>query len=266
MNSLRASFRRNRRTEFIEALHSHFLQKDIRSASRVSGDTFANVDKDVNEQILALLTRCKAQGSMDSCSVSVRASSLGGLGVFATTALHRGSVVALYPGEVHSPADLRNAGGSAGLDPTFTNEYVMFSNTGMLFNGGIQPESTRVTEWTDACPAAVGQRINHPALESGPPNVVCWPTVLTVDQAEDLRSVIPNTRARDGRAARQCRHLLGIVCTDDISEGTELLLDYRLEAGMNETEVAELPSWYHPVPDPDRPVYAYDGPWFRWPF
>ena len=149
----------NSRREFIFDLHAHFLAKDTAAAASVETEIkigtdrpqalFAEVDREVNEQLLALLHRCKASvsGASDA-GVSISRSNAGvngasaGQGVFATEPLARGRVVALYPGSVYSPEELRNCGGTAEIDPTHDNEYIIFTNQGMLFDGrAAQPDT-----------------------------------------------------------------------------------------------------------------------------
>ena len=126
-------------------------------------------------------------------------------------------------------------------------------------------------------------------MNHGQPNVLAWGCDLTVPEAARYSAVIPNhgrsaspsaetvasAAADDGSAAVNYsggtpgaavppHTLLALVTLRDLAAGEELLLDYRLELGMDERDIAAgigLPSWYVAVPcvDATRPRWAQQG-------
>ena len=219
----------------------------------------------------------------------------GGRGVFAAADIAAGRVISLYPGQVYTAQQLMELGGSAAIDPHCENEYLFFRiQDGVCYDASpaaMQQQALLQHDFAvplraraQAVHLGLGHLMNH-----GPPNVLAWGCDLTVPEAVRHSAIIPNhecgasssaatvaSAAVDGgNAAVECsggtsgtavppRTLLALVTLCDLAAGEELLLDYRLELGMDERDIAAgigLPSWYVAVPclDATRPRWAQQG-------
>ena len=290
----RSGSRDGARSKFIDELHAHMEAVDLAAAIEALGIEGKGDDAALSVEIGVLARTMRLLNALEFDEVphclEVRPSPLcasdsgdggaaAGLGVFATAPIAAGSVVAMYPGGVYTASQLRSVGGSRFVDPHGCNDYVMFrSSDGACFDAApvVDPSSCAqgdpTAHWSDATrAAAVGHLLNHasaaaPGPQQQPPNALPWPLDLEERDAARLAPYLPNY---DGMAfhamsierPRPSTALLAILTTHAIAADEELLIDYRLELGLDpaSAEYAEaLPPWYAPVPDLSgtRPVWS----------
>eukprot|EP00936_MAST-01D_sp_MAST-1D-sp1_P002352 g2352.t1 len=277
---------------YLEALHKHVMTADTQAMAAVLGTSAvaADVDAEVRRQVLALLDRAGC-GASAADPLRVMMSPIGGnggRGVFAAADIAAGRVISLYPGQVYTAQQLMELGGSAAIDPHGENEYLFFrTRDGVCYDASpaamqrqalLQHDfAVPVRARAQAVHLGLGHLMNH-----GPPNVLAWGCDLTVPEAVQHSAIIPNHESGASSSAATVasaaveysggtpgtavppRTLLALVTLCDLAAGEELLLDYRLEFGMDERDIAAgigLPSWYIAVPclDATRPRWTQQG-------
>jgi len=195
-----------------------------------------------------------------------------GQGVFVSSEVEAGTVVALYPGKVYLPfqvnrledevhrqrgSQAEGAAMQAYYDlfgtPDNRNPHVVQRFDGVTINGRDGSVSHKPNYF------AVGHKINHPP-KGLMPNVMVCPFDFTTQFMErldrtsaNLRTYIPNDHYKNTAVTPSwwwrltdrsifVQSLL-FVTTRPIRSGEELLVNYRFNPQLSES----WPSWYHPV-------------------
>lgn len=238
------------RMDFLDELHDYVTRRDLRVMATALSLPASSYAETVDAAV-ARRTEAALRGQ-EYTLVTVDSSPLGGLGVFAARDLPKGSVVALYPGRVCSPAamrgfmaNVRNAlrahahslydrlardGSAPTLADDWSNPYAMMASDGHFYDpvgyGGCEG-------------LGIGHRFNHPPRNMSA-TILSWPTTVT-DPV--LRKKLPNDAV--GGDTDACLSMLTVA---DVNAGDELFMDYRYELGLDDEERAQLPAWYASVP------------------
>ena len=185
------------------------------------------------EQAAALLSVRRA--APEAFALETRASGMEGAGAglfVASGEAPAGALVALYPGEVHSPADDAPLPASVAAG----NEYLAASPGGGFADGSAAAvaraaAAAAAREAPDLGARAAAHTANHPAAGSAPN---CIFLELALPEAALLRAP---AAAPDGGAPPW---VLCLLAVEPLGCGTEATVDYRIEA-------ANAPAWYTPV-------------------
>lgn len=220
------------------------MYKSVDDAERVSDDLHSNVPAHVKkgkERSLLL----EEVGYCVETKPSLIAGAGDGAFLSTKTGIPPGTVVSLYPGLVHLKEFLRNDGYFSSIlpDPDF---MLMARIDEALIDG-------RSADKVPYNPYAVGHKINHCGSDKKP-NVM----QVSFDYANDflvgdkfpqhLRRYVPNAFARTPTLIGKLSigpttFMPGVVLvsTRHLSDGDELLMDYRLDP-----DSSALPAWYRP--------------------
>lgn len=235
----------------------------------------AAVRSAIDEQLDIVEGHLRASyGTVPEVAASQIAHPAAGQGVFARGRATQGTVVALYPGEVYVPYQVKRlvddfhrarASGDPGPQRRFEavfgtperpNAHAMERFDGNVLVASEGSVASRPNYF------AVGHKINHPPRGAAP-NVVACPLDLTrgfmerMDaQGAAFRSYVPNRfhESPELMADWQWKMYLverdvevptvAFVATRDIADGEELFLNYRYNPDV---EIGSVPEWYHHV-------------------